>query len=111
MNALGALVILFAAMSVISALALLIMLLVKDEKKKKILCYFLGIWGMLIAWMSADSLPSNYIVQQIIAWGFGVLGVVGLLIQICGKSSKHAVIARVLVSLSVVLGLLYLFFF
>ena len=111
MNALGALVILFAAMSVVSVLGLLVMHLVKSKKKQKIFCCILAVWGMLIAWMAADSTATNLIGQQLIAWAFGALGAVGLLVQLCGKGEKSPLTARILVTLSVILGMLNLFFF
>ena len=85
--ALGLLLVLFMVMSIISV----------------------AVWGMVIAWMTANSYPTNYIKEQLIAWAFGALAVIALLVQICGKSERSFLTAKVLVAASVVLGMVALF--
>ena len=83
--ALGILLILFVLMSVISVLGLLLMYLVKDEKKKNLIFYVMAVWGMAVAVMGAVSLPSNYVVSQAAAWGLGGLSVIALIVNMAGK--------------------------
>ena len=104
--ALGLLLVLFMVMSIIR---LVLLFLLKGEKGQKAVFYFMAVWGMVIAWMTADSYPTNYIKEQLIAWAFGALAVIALLVQICGKSERSFLTAKVLVAASVVLGMVALF--
>ena len=57
MDPLGALVILFVVMSVVSVIGILLMYLTKEEKVKKGIFYFLAVWGMMIAWIKVKGIP------------------------------------------------------
>ncbi|MDD7027700.1 MAG: hypothetical protein PUI46_11525 [Lachnospiraceae bacterium] len=57
MDPLGALVILFVVMSVVSVTGILLMYLTKEEKVKKGIFYFLAVWGMMIAWINVKGIP------------------------------------------------------
>ena len=107
--ALGLLLVLFMVMSIISVMGLVLLFLLKGEKGQKAVFYFMAVWGMVIAWMTANSYPTNYIKEQLIAWAFGALAVIALLVQICGKSERFFLTAKVLVAASVVLGMVALF--
>ena len=107
--ALGLLLVLFMVMSIISVMGLVLLFLLKGEKGQKAVFYFMAVWGMVIAWMTANSYPTNYIKEQLIAWGFGALAVIGLLVKICGKSEKSFLTAKVLAAASVILGMVTLF--
>ena len=107
--ALGLLLVLFMVMSIISVMGLVLLFLLKGEKGQKAVFYFMAVWGMVIAWMTANSYPTNYIKEQLIAWAFGALAVIALLVQICGKSERSFLTATVLVAASVVLGMVALF--
>ena len=97
--ALGLLLVLFMVMSIISVMGLVLLFLLKGEKGQKAVFYF----------MTANSYPTNYIKEQLIAWAFGALAMIALLIQICGKSERSFLTAKVLVAASVVLGMVALF--
>ena len=105
--ALGLLLVLFMVMSIISVMGLVLLFLLKGEKGQKAVFYFMAVW--VIAWMTANSYPTNYIKEQLIAWAFGALAVIALLVQICGKSERSFLTAKVLVAASVVLGMVALF--
>ena len=107
--ALGLLLVLFMVMSIISVMGLVLLFLLKGEKGQKAVFYFMAVWGMVIAWMTANSYPTNYIKEQLIAWAFGALAVIALLVQICAKSERSFLTAKVLVAASVVLGMVALF--
>lgn len=107
--ALGLLLILFIGMSVISGLGVLFLYLIKDGQKKKRVFYLLSIWGMIIAGISATSLPSNYIGSQLISWGIGLLSVIGLVVHLKAQSQLQYKTAYLLTTVSVVLGMLKLF--
>ncbi|MGN0136667.1 hypothetical protein [Anaerotignum sp.] len=107
--ALGLLLVLFMGMSIISILGLALLFLIKGKKGQKAVFYFMAIWGMVIAWMTANSYPTNYIKEQMLSWGFGALAVIALLVQLCGKSEKAFLTAKGLAAASVVLGMAALF--
>ena len=109
--ALGLLLVLFMVMSIISVMGLVLLFLLKGEKGQKAVFYFMAVWGMVIAWMTANSYPTNYIKEQ-----FDRLGVFGALAVICtagtdfvAKSERSFLTAKVLVAASVVLGMVALF--
>ena len=107
--ALGLLLVLFMVMSIISVMGLVLLFLVKGKKGQKVVFYCMAAWGMVIAWMTASSYPTNFIKEQMLSWGFGALAVVALLVQICGKSEKSFLTAKGLAAASVVLGMIALF--
>jgi len=109
--ALGILNLIFIRIGIISVLGIALLYLTKNKEFNKVLFYFLAIWAMLIAIMRATSLPSNYIMQQIIALGIGFFSVIGIVVYIKADASKTYQIARGLVTASVVIGVINLFFF
>ena len=109
MDPLGMLVILFIGMSVISILALLLLLLLKDEQKKRYVVYFLGIWGMVIAWVNVSSLPETFMGEIVRALILGALGAAAILLQFCGKKKSLVITARILAVISVIAGLIAAF--
>jgi len=110
LNPLGLLVIVFAVMSVAAVIAIALLFIMKDEKKKKYIVYFMAVLGMYIAWANAQSSPlPQFLDEAIIGWVLGALGVVGLLLQICGRTKKQFLAAKILVVVSVVAGIVELF--
>ena len=109
--ALGILLIMFVSVSVISVLGVLIMFLSKSTKVKKAAFYAMSIWGMVLAVLSATSLPQNYIGEQVTAWSAGVLSVIGLLVHVKAKNKNQRLIAYLLVTVSIIVGILKLFSF
>lgn len=106
LDPLGALVITFIVMSIVSILGVLLMYLSKNEKVKKVFFYFLAVWGMVIAYCNVLSNPETWTESIILAWALGALSVVALLIQVCLKQENRFRITRILVTLSVVAGML-----
>lgn len=109
--ALGILMILFVGMSVISILGLLLMYLLKGERAKAVVFYIMAVWGMAVSAMSAVSLPGNYTGQQILAWGFGFLSAAGLLVHLSARDKSRRMAAYLLVTVSVIGGVLKMFVF
>ena len=107
--ALGMILVLFIAISVISGLGILFLLLTKNEKIKKGMYYFLAIWGVVIAWLNAGSLPNNDMSGKLIAWGISAVGVIGVLVYVKAGSKAQRQIAYAMVLISVVAGVLRLF--
>lgn len=103
------LLIIFVALTIISGLGIAFLFLSKNEAVQKGLFYCVAVLGMGIAVISAQSYPSNYIIQQVISWCFGFLAIVGIVIK--HTKPNNITLAKIIVALSVVLGLVKLFFF
>ena len=80
--ALGYLLILSVFILVLSILGISLLFFLKNSKLKNVVFYFLVIWSILIAYLNATSLPTNYIVQQIIAWLFGSISIIAIIIKV-----------------------------
>jgi len=106
MDSLALLVIVFMVMSLVSVVGIILLYAVKNEKFKKGMFYFLAIWGMVVAYCGVLSTPGYMLGQVMISWILGGLSVVALLIQICMKNEKRFQIARILVTVSVVAGMI-----
>lgn len=106
LNSLDLLIIVFGVMCVVSILAVLIMFLIKDERKKKGIFYFLVIWGLYITSWNVRTLTLSMTNEYIIAFGIGALSLVALLINLLGKSAKAFKIAQILAAVSVVAGMI-----
>ena len=107
--ALGILVISYVGISVISIIGLALMYLLKNDRAKAGMFYFLCIWGMGISVLTAMSLPTNWIAQQLIAWGFGILSAAGLIVHLKCPSASGRTAASILVTISVIGGVLKMF--
>ena len=110
MNALGALLIMFVVMVVVSFLGILFLFLSNNRKLQNGVFFFLACWGMLLSWMNATSGPSNYISRQLLAWAIGFIAVIAMLIRYAGHSENRFKYSNILVSLSIVSSVLTMFF-
>ncbi|WP_040214295.1 hypothetical protein [Clostridium polynesiense] len=106
-NAIGALFILFVILSLFGAAGTLLLFTVKSEKASDILMIVMALFAILIAFLSSSGQPDNYVLQRIIAWGIGLLSLGGLIFRFIFK--KPQFIDKLLIALSVIVGLLYLF--
>lgn len=109
MDPLGALVITFFVMSIISIAGVVLLFLSKNEKLKKGLFYFFTAWSMVVAYCGILVSDGFYFANGGIAVVLGALGIAGLLIQLLSKKEKKFQIARVLVTISVVAGMINCF--
>lgn len=106
LDGLGALVITFMVMSVISVIGVVMLYLGKSEKLKKGTFYFLSVWGMVVAYCNMLSVSLFGTEEILLAGALGILSVIALLIQICSKKENKFQIARILVTISVVAGMI-----
>ncbi|GAB6169570.1 hypothetical protein JCM1393_20300 [Clostridium carnis] len=106
--ALGYLFILFIFMTVVSLLGVFLLYFLKNKTGKNIIFYGLVIWSMLIAYLNATSLPTNFLVEQFIAWGFGFVSIIAIIIKV--KNPEKTTIPYILVTASTLIGLYTLFF-
>lgn len=109
MTALDYMVIVFMIMTAVSLLAIVLMFVLKHPLAKKVIFYFLAAQGMLIAWLNALMTPFTYPGELALGWGLGGLSVAALLMALLGKTEKVTKIARVLVAVSVVVGMINAF--
>lgn len=109
--ALGILLILFIGMSVISIIGLLAMYLLKDERAKAATFFIMSVWGMAISAFSAVSLPANYTGERLFVWGLGFLSVIALILRIRSRSNSIKLAAYIMVTISIIAGILKLFLF
>lgn len=93
---------------VVGILGISLLFFLKNRKLKNVVFYFLVIWSMLIACLNATSLPTNYIVQQIMAWLFGAISIIAIIIKV--KKIGETNIPYILVTISVLLGIFMMFF-
>ena len=109
MDPLGALVITFYVMSIISIAGVVLLYMSKNEKLKKGMFYFLSAWSVVVAYCGV--LGSGFFISDgLSSMVFGALGVAGLLIQLISKKEDKFKIARILVTISVVAGMIDCFF-
>lgn len=109
MTTLDALVLVFMGLSVVSLLALCLMFLMKKEAIRKACFYLLALEGMAVSVMNALMTPGSFPGELALGWGLGALSVAALLLEFCGKSAKKSAIARILVAVAVVGGMLNAF--
>ena len=108
---LALLVIVFIAMSIVSIVGVVLLYLSKSKKVKKGIFYFLAVWGMIIAYCNVSSIPIYMTGEIILAVGLGLLSVMAIVIHLFSKSEKKFGITKVLVTLSVVAGMVDCFLF
>lgn len=93
---------------VVGILGISLLFFLKNRKLKNVVFYFLVIWSMLIACLNATSLSTNYIGQQIIAWLFGSISIIAIIIKV--KKLGETNIPYIFVTISVLLGIFMMFF-
>lgn len=109
MDPLGALVITFFVMSIISIIGVVLLYLSKNEKLKKGLLCLSAAWSIVIAYCGILVSDGFYFANGGIAVILGALGIAGLLIQLISKKENKFQIARILVTISVVAGMVNCF--
>ena len=102
------LILLYVSTLVVSILGISLLFFLKNRKLKNVVFYFLVIWSIFIAYLNAIGLPTNYIVQQIIAWLFGAISIIAIIIKV--KKTGETNIPYILVTISVLLGIFMMFF-
>lgn len=107
--ALAILAIVFIVMTVVSGLGITFLYLLKNQRIKNGLFYFLTVWGMGIAYMNVTRLPTNNLGEQLIGWTFGFLAVAGIVIRIMKPEKTN--LAQLLVTASILCSMIHLFLF
>lgn len=102
----GLLLIIFIVIAVVSSISIASLYFVKDPRSNNIIFTCTVAMGILISYLNMTSLPSNFVFSRIVAGLFGILAIIGVLLKF--KKRDHA--AKLLVTASVVLGIVQLFF-
>ena len=111
LDSLSLLVIAFAVMSVVSLIGVVLLFLLKNEKINKGVFYFLAVWGMIIAYCNVRSIPLYMTGEILLALVWGLFGVAALLVQLCMKNEKRYNLAKGMVLVSVIAGMIDCFMF
>lgn len=104
--AFGILTITYIVLIAVSVIGLLLLFLVKDNKARKIICFVMSGWAVIVSLFTVLSLPTNFIFTRAFALGFGFVGLAGLLIRIISKNSKQSLFASLLTAVSVIGGVI-----
>ena len=107
--ALGLIMISFIVLCTMGGVGMIFLFCVKDPAKKKWILYYMALLGMAVAALQAFSLPSNYILQQLLSWAIVFLSVAAVLIYVT-KCPAPKWLPSVLVSTSVIVGIFNHFF-
>lgn len=110
LDPLGALVITFFVMSIVSIGGMVLLYLSKNEKLKKGLLYFLAAWSMVVMYCGILMSDGFYFANGPIALLLGALGIAGVLIQLFSKKENKFQLAGILVTISVAAGMINCFF-
>lgn len=106
MDPLGALVVTFFVMSIISIGSLAALHFLKNEKVKKGLLYFLSVWGIIIAYCGVLATPPYLMGEILITIAIGAMAIAAALFARFSKKENKFQIASVLVTISVVAGMI-----
>ena len=111
--ALWYILIMFIVLIISSLLGSIGLFFIKNRGAQNFIFYIMGVYGMGLAYLSASSQPTNFVVPQIIAWVIGSVGVIGMGIRIIVfRENKYIpLLCKILVVISVVLGVINMFFF
>ncbi|MDO5794720.1 MAG: hypothetical protein Q4Q00_11125 [Turicibacter sp.] len=105
--ALGILFIFMVVLFILSFICVMLMWIAKRERFKRTMIYICFLLSLFIVWISVTSLPTNYIISKLIGWMIGGLSVIGMV----GFYKQKLELAKVMMTLSICLGILQLFFF
>ena len=111
MDPLGAIMITFFVMSIISILGIIFLHTSKNEKWKKGLVYFLSVWSVIIAYCGVLSTPFYMTEKILFTVALGAMAIVAVFIFMISKKENKFQIVKWLISISVVAGMVNCFLF
>ena len=109
--ALGIYTLILIAITVVSGISVALLFLTKYTKAKYTLFYFVSLWNILVAYISATSLPMNFMPSKLFCWALGFLSVIAICIHVKNKQPKVQMAANILSSAALIIGVLKLLFF
>ncbi len=111
MDSLLILVLLFVVCIVVSILGTILLFFIQNRKIQNVIFFVLSCWAFFISYVNAISIPMVYMGQQMLAWIFGFLSAVALLIRYAGKAKTRYTVTNILVTVSIVSSALGVFLF
>ena len=106
--ALGWLMILTVTISLLSIVGIILMLTVKNEKYVNVVFVVNAIYSLILTYLHATSLPTNFHLHITIAYAFGLLTIIALILKFGLKKYEQA--AKYIVILSIIGGVYGTFF-
>ena len=106
--ALGFLFLLFIGMSILAIVGIVLLFVVKKNNTNDVLLVLMTAYSMSIAFLNATAQPTNFVGTQILAWVVGLVAIIGTAITLLTR--KHLLISKRLVSVSVIIGIYFLYF-
>lgn len=104
--ALGILSIIMISLLVLSLIFVWVMWTTKRQDLQQTMVYACFLISLLIVWIFVGSLPSNFMMLKLVGWLTGGLSLIGMI----GFYRNKLLLTKVLLTVSIVLGLLELFF-
>ena len=105
------LVILFIICIVVSIIGVFLLFFIQTRKIQNVVFFILACWALYMSYKNASAIPMNYIGEQMIAWSFGFLAAIALLMRYAGRTENRYIISNVMVTISVVSSVLGIFLF
>ena len=106
--ALGLLMILTVVILLLAIIGIILMFFVKNEKYVNVVFVVNAIYSLIITYLHATSLPTNFYLQITIAYAFGLVTIIALILKFGLK--KYEQVAKYLVILSIIGGVYGTFF-
>lgn len=99
---------LFIGMSILAIVGIVLLFVVKKNNTNDVLLVLMTAYSMSIAFLNATAQPTNFVGTQILAWVVGLVAIIGTAITLLTR--KHLLISKILVSVSVIIGIYFLYF-
>ena len=111
LNSLDALIIVFIAMAVLSIIGVVLQFAVRNEKIQKVSFYFAAALGAVLGIFKYLSTPLTglYTGQIVIGFGLAALAIAAVVLQLVKKDEKSFKLAKILVAVSVIGGMISTF--
>ena len=112
LNSLDLLVIVFIGMVVFSIIGLALQFIVKNSTLQKVAFYFTAILGVLLAVFKYLCMPHTglYTGQIVTGFALGLLAIAAVILQLVKKDERSFQIAKTLMVISVIGGMINTFF-
>lgn len=95
-------------MSILAIVGIVLLFVVKKNNTNDVLLVLMTAYSMSIAFLNATAQPTNFVGTQILAWVVGLVAIIGTAITLLTR--KHLLISKILVSVSVIIGIYFLYF-
>lgn len=104
--ALGTLKVIYISLLVIAVIIQFLLYRNKDNSKNGVFVINM-FFGMILSYMALTSLPINYTEQRMLAIAMGVIAALAVILKL--KSEKFVMTSKIMLSVSIVGGLVQLF--